>query len=137
MVHVVQTSQLVVAWIHKGEQKIYRFNYPKAFSEYTTTNAESYPLYRRRNTGEEIHMRAAVLDNYWVIPYNPFLLAIFDSHVNVEICSIIKAVTYLYKYVYKGHEKVAFRLSSTNQETGHDEIARYQSAHWISPPKAA
>ena len=61
----------------------------------------------------------------------------FDSHVNVEICSIIKEVKYLYKYVYKGHDEVSFRLSSTNEETRHDEIARYQSAYWISPPKAA
>ena len=93
-----------------------------------TTNAESYPLYRRRNTEEEIHMRGGVLENRWVFPYNPFLLVMFDSHVNVEICSTIKAIQYPYKCVYKGHDKVFFRLSSTNEEIKHDEISRYQSA---------
>ena len=71
-------------------------------------------------------MRGGVLDNCWVIPYNPFLFAMFDSYVNVEICSIIKAAKYLYKYVYKGHDKVSFRPSLTNEETRHDEITRYQ-----------
>ena len=47
----------------KDQQKICRFNNPKAFTECMTTNAKSYPLYRRRNTGEEIHMRGVVLDN--------------------------------------------------------------------------
>jgi len=42
----------------------------------------------------------------------------------------------LYKYVYKGHDKVSFRLSSINEETRHDEIARYQLACWISPHEA-
>ena len=61
-------------------------------------------------------MRGGVLDNRWVIPYNPFLLTMFDSHVNVEICSTIKVVKYLYKYAYQGHDKASFRLSSTNEE---------------------
>ena len=62
----------------KVEQKICRFNYSKAFTEYTITNAGSYPLYKRRNTGEEIHMRGGVLDNRWVISYNLFLLAMLS-----------------------------------------------------------
>ncbi|KAG7956985.1 hypothetical protein I3843_11G152200 [Carya illinoinensis] len=45
-------------------------------------------------------------------PYNPYLLAMFDCHINIEICSTIKTVKYLYKYVYKGHDRVAFTLVS-------------------------
>jgi len=37
-------------------------------------------------------MRGAVLDNCDVTPYNPFLLAMFDSYVNVEIYSTTKVV---------------------------------------------
>lgn len=29
-----------------------------------------------------------------------------DCHINVEVCLTIKAVKYLYKYMYKGHDKV-------------------------------
>lgn len=41
------------------------------------------------------------VDNRSVVPYNPYLLEKYDAHMNVEICSSITSVKYLYKYVYK------------------------------------
>ncbi|KAG7997505.1 hypothetical protein I3843_01G214600 [Carya illinoinensis] len=76
------------------------------------------------------------LDNRWVVPYNPYLLATFDCHINVEICSTIKAVKYLYKYVYKGHDHVAFNLVSEQINQQIDEIQQFQSARWIAPSEA-
>ncbi|KAG6645201.1 hypothetical protein CIPAW_08G106200 [Carya illinoinensis] len=89
----------------------------------TTIGNDCFPIYRRA-------------DDKKVVPYNPYLLAMFDCHINVEICSTIKAVKYLYKYVYKGHDRVAFNLVSeqTNQQI--DEIQQFQSARWIAPPEA-
>ncbi len=29
----------------------------------------------------------------------------YQCHINVEVCSSITAVKYLYKYVYKGHDR--------------------------------
>ncbi|KAG7985545.1 hypothetical protein I3843_03G030800 [Carya illinoinensis] len=60
----------------------------------------------------------------------------FDCHINVEICSTIKAVKYLYKYIYKGHDRVAFNLVSEQSTQQIDEIERFQSARWIAPPEA-
>ncbi|KAG6717889.1 hypothetical protein I3842_04G122900 [Carya illinoinensis] len=90
----------------------------------------------RSDNGITVKLRGHNLDNRWVVPYNPYLLATFDCHINVEICSTIKAVKYLYKYVYKGHDHVAFNLVSeqTNQQI--DEIQQFQSARWIAPPEA-
>jgi hypothetical protein len=36
------------------------------------------------------------------VPYNALLLLKYQCHVNVELCSSIKSVKYVYKYVYKG-----------------------------------
>lgn len=33
----------------------------------------------------------------FVVPYNPYLLKKFNCHMNVEVCSGIRAVKYLYK----------------------------------------
>lgn len=71
-------------------------------------------------------VRGAYLDNRWVVPHNPYLLAKFDYHLNVEICSTIKAVKYLCKYIYKGHGRVAFNLASTNDSNIIDEIENFQ-----------
>ncbi|GAA0158769.1 hypothetical protein LIER_15712 [Lithospermum erythrorhizon] len=65
----------------------------------------TYPVYRRKNDGKVAKVRGRTLDNHWVIPYNPTLLAQFNCHINVEICCDITDVKYLYKYVHKGHDK--------------------------------
>lgn len=72
---------------------------------YTTFTADSYPRYRRRST-ENGGIRSNQIDNRWVVPYNPYLLKKYNAHINVEICSSILSVRYLYKYVYKGHDRV-------------------------------
>lgn len=33
----------------------------------------------------------------FVVPYNPYLLKRYNCHMNVEVCSGIRAVKYLYK----------------------------------------
>ncbi|XP_028074629.1 uncharacterized protein LOC114277006 [Camellia sinensis] len=76
----------------------------------TTLKADRYPNYMRRNSNEIVKVRGHMLDNRWVVPYNPYLLTKFDCHINVEICSTIKAVKYLYKYIYKGHDKIVFHI---------------------------
>ncbi|KAK9666569.1 hypothetical protein RND81_14G194600 [Saponaria officinalis] len=97
----------------------------------------SYPMYRRRNSGEAAIIRKHKLDNRWVIPYNPYLLALFDCHLNVEVCSTIQAVKYLYKYVYKGHDRVSFNVVQNKGPIPVDEIEQYQSGRWVSPCEAA
>jgi hypothetical protein len=76
------------------------------------------------------------LDNRWVVPYNPYLLAKFDCHINVEICSTIKAIKYLYKYFYKGHDRIAFNVISEHNSQDIDKIQTFQSARWITPSEA-
>jgi hypothetical protein len=48
-----------------------------------------------------------MLDNRWVVPYNPYLIRTFNFHINVEECSSIKSVKYLFKYIYKGHDRAS------------------------------
>jgi hypothetical protein len=40
-----------------------------------------------------------------VVPYNPYLSLLFNCHINVEVYTFVAAVKYLYKYVYKGHDR--------------------------------
>nr|XP_040251426.1 uncharacterized protein LOC120968594 [Aegilops tauschii subsp. strangulata] len=77
-----------------------------------------------------------MLDNRWVVPYNPYLLRMFNCHINVEVCSSIKAVKYLYKYIYKGHDKASFSIDHPDADGNIDEIKRYVDARWITPPEA-
>ena len=75
---------------------------------------------------EEAQVRDQVIDNRWVVPYNPRLLNIFNCHVNVEICSTLVAYMYLYKYVYKGHTMIQSEIANSN-----DEILRYLNSRYV------
>ena len=118
-------------------------DYPKAFVEETQENVDGYPLYRRRESSTFVK-GGCVLDNRWIVPYNKYLLRKFDAHINVEICSSIRSVKYLYKYVYKGHDCANMELrtsgnreSSSNPAVDHDEIKQYVDGRAVTPPEAA
>lgn len=76
-----------------------KFKYPKDFLDQTCKGKNSYPIYKRRNTGKYIQIGNHLFNNSWVAPYNSFLLCKFNCHINVEICSDIKIVKYIYKYI--------------------------------------
>ena len=102
-------------------------HYPKAFTSKTYLGEHEYPKYKRRNNNDNVKVRGHYLNNKWVVPYNPYLLAKFDCHMNVEICSTVKAVKYLYKYIYKGHDRIAIYINSDtgNQNIQIDEIKNF------------
>ncbi|XP_074318033.1 uncharacterized protein LOC141654817 [Silene latifolia] len=122
---------------HANSPGCCKYEYPKSYTADRTVNGAGYPEYRRRNTGEKVLIRDHELDNKWVIPYNPYLLALFDCHLNVEVCSTMHAVKYLYKYIYEGHDKISFSVTDAEEPTTIDEIAQFQSGRWVSPCEAA
>ena len=79
--------------------------------ENTHEDNNGYPIYRRR-VCDPIKIGNNLIDNKWVVPYNPYISTKYNAHINVEICSTIKAVKYLYKYIYKGHDKIVHAISN-------------------------
>ncbi|KAG6674120.1 hypothetical protein I3842_15G025900 [Carya illinoinensis] len=102
----------------------------------TTVGTDCFPSYKRSNNGVIARIRGKDLDNRWVVPYNPYLVSKYNCHINVEICCTVKAVKYLYKYIYKGHDRVAFNIISKENNQQIDEIEQFQSGRWITPPEA-
>ncbi|KAK8935509.1 hypothetical protein KSP39_PZI013684 [Platanthera zijinensis] len=94
------------------------------------------PIYKRRNNGQSFILHRAenfAIDNRWVVPYNPWLLLKYDCHINVEICSSIKSIKYLYKYIHKGPDSVAFQIQPFSD---HNEVVQYVNGRWICPHEA-
>uniref|UniRef100_A0A0A9DUN1 ATP-dependent DNA helicase n=1 Tax=Arundo donax TaxID=35708 RepID=A0A0A9DUN1_ARUDO len=114
-------------------------HYPRPFNHTTLQGKDSYPLYRRRDNKRVAKVRGHDLDNRWVVPYNPYLLRLFNCHINVEACSSIKAVKYLFKYIYKGHDRASVAVNEANKANSNgdiDEIRQYRDARWVTPPEA-
>ncbi|XP_073138923.1 uncharacterized protein [Henckelia pumila] len=110
-------------------------HYPRQFVQKSTQGQDGYP-YRRRDYGGTVDIRGAKLNSQWVVPYNPYLLYRYDCHLNVEVCSGLTAVKYLYKYIYKGHDKIGVNIVTHDTKQFVDEIRNFQDARWVSAQEA-
>ena len=80
-----------------------------------------------------------VYDNRFVVPHNAYLSLKFNAHINLEVCSLIHAVKYLYKYVYKGIDRASLKLKQTTQAANNepvDEIRAHLDTRFICAPEA-
>ncbi|KAL6645873.1 hypothetical protein ACP70R_017481 [Stipagrostis hirtigluma subsp. patula] len=103
-------------------------HYPRPFNAETLQGKDSYPIYRRRDNKRRAKVRGEWLDNRWVVPYNPYLLRRYNCHINVEVCSSIKAVKYLFKYIYKGHDRASICIDEVDSNGDIDEIKQYRDS---------
>ncbi len=85
--------------------------YPRKFQSEMVTDVHGYPIYRCKDTGRTILVHDVELDNCWVVPHNVYLSTKYNAHINVEVCNNIRAVKYVFKYVYKGHDRVTVEIS--------------------------
>jgi hypothetical protein len=112
--------------------------YPRPFCDVTVQSKDSYPVYRQREDSRKEKVRGHDLDNRWVMPYNPYLLRLFNYHINVEACGSIKAVKYLFKYIYKGLDRASVAVKEADKEDSEgnvDENKQYKDARWVTPQK--
>jgi len=82
---------------------------------------DSYHLYRRRSPEDGGQTYAKYVrgqqmryDNRWVMPYNAYLLLRYNAHthINVEYYASVKAVKYLYKYIFKGLDRAVVAMAA-------------------------
>lgn len=99
----------------------------------TCQGNNSYPKYKRWFRDPRPINGNIIVDNKWVVPYNPWLLLKYDCNINVEVCNNIKGVKYLYKYVYRDHDQVAMEVCRWSHV---EEVQQYINAQWICAPEA-
>jgi len=77
-----------------------------------------------------------------VVLYNPYLSLLFNCHINVDVYTSVAAVKYLYKYVYKGHDRAQVDIVAPDgvvpaQPRMRDEIKIYQDGRYVLASKAS
>ena len=101
-------------------------SFPKPYREQTMLSEDSYASYRRRDDGKKHRVRGSEVDNRWVVPYCPWLLYRYQCHINLECVISVKSIKYIYKYVYKGHDRTTMQFGRAQ-----DEIKIYLDARFI------
>ncbi len=136
------------------EQRKCKKRYPRSFSEETRCDVDGYPEYQCRQTRIFVDPKTQrEVDNRWIVPYNLHLATKYNVHINVEICSSISAVKYLYKYVYKGPDRAtnvikrranmsgqdsnAYAVVANGEWQNRDEIKAYLEGRYVSVSEAS
>ena len=114
--------------------------YPKEFLQETIVNlSNSTAIYRRRSVehgGREIiKENGQVIDNRWIVPYNPFLSLRYNCHINIESCVSPQSTKYIFKYVHKGSDRQMMTTEIDGQPR--DEIADYIDMRSVGSSEAA
>ncbi|XP_026402586.1 uncharacterized protein LOC113298127 [Papaver somniferum] len=106
--------------------------YPKKILERTSLDEGGYPIHHRRHDGKEVIIRKGFKPNNTnVVSYNRYLSRMFNCHINVEVCGGVRAVKYIHKYIYNGHDRETLIVG------GCDEVQQYIDARYIGPLEAA
>ena len=114
--------------------------FPKEFCDHTVIEPDfGYPKYRQCRPAGVPHDES--IQNCWVMPYSPYLLAKYDAHINVEICANVKACKYIFKYVHKGGDRASLWIEQKGVPDSVilepvDEIQEYRDARWVGSAEA-
>ena len=91
--------------------------FPKPLRE-ATHIGPGYPDYRRRhNTPYIVDGQVQLTGNLnaRVVPYNPYLTRRYNCHVNIELCADVRAIRYIFKYIFKGHDLTNVAITERNE----------------------
>ncbi|XP_071729024.1 uncharacterized protein [Rutidosis leptorrhynchoides] len=119
--------------------------FPKLYNSKTYFDADGRAHYRRRNTGIYATRSGVKLDNSYIVHYNLLLCLTFYAHINVEFCGWTMLIKYLFKYISKGTDRVAARITrpvgNTDAQQSQvpkaiDEIQNFIDARFICPHEA-
>ncbi|KAI3453386.1 hypothetical protein Pfo_010049 [Paulownia fortunei] len=68
---------------------------------------------------------------------NKLIVQVHNSQINNQwIYSGVTEMEYLYKYIYKGHNKLAIHMSHNEDENSIDEIKQFQDVQWVFAQEA-
>jgi hypothetical protein len=106
--------------------------YPKSFQAHTTMDREGYPLYARPDDGRSYQVRGFMVDNRWIIPFNPYSVLWLQCHINVECAICFGSMKYINKYIDKGGDCGTLSLRDRD-----DEVKQYIDGRYFSASEAA
>jgi len=102
----------------------YSKGFRKPFSDETIVDAAADFAPRRRNNGDSVitgyrdpgtgKRTEQVSTNQYVVPYNVYFLAKYNSHINVEFVKSFSVILYLLGYMLKGPVTLDVLLKAKN-----------------------
>lgn len=113
-------------------------HFPKSSTPFTFVDDRGFVNYRRPCTTEATINRRNKehkITDIDIVPYSPVLLQKYNAHINVEVANTTRAVKYLFKYAYKGQDRVKNAVVEAGAAVV-DEIRDYENNRMLSASEA-
>ena len=115
-----------------------RRNYNKVPIDVSHVDERGFPKYRRRELN--VVEGNSTAKDLCVVPHSREILLDWNGHANVELCSSGYAITYLYRYLYKGAKCKSFEMSrrylTDDNEPIRNEITLYICGRYLCASEA-
>ena len=103
-------------------------HYPKDFCAKTHLGEDGYPnMPDQTMVGPILTLAVRLLTTAMLF----HISTKYDCHINVEVCTSLKAIKYIYKYIYKGHDHATVGVFEDI-----DKILEHIGSHYIGPSEA-
>lgn len=98
-------------------------------------------MYKRQENSNTIMKKHITFDSLYVVPYNPYLLKIFQAHIDMKWCNKSNLVKYLFKYINKEYDQITAVVVQNGTEGSYvikniDETKHYLDCWHVSPSEA-
>ena len=107
----------------------YKKSFFKQFNDQIDISKNTYSTYWSRNDErvwqKTINDRIFNFNNRNVVFNNFYLSRMFDVYINVEMCSMISMIKYIYKYVYKNGNHTTTIIWKNFNEIEHYYVGQY------------
>ncbi len=105
-------------------------HYSRSFLKFIVIEKNEYSKYKRRNDERTwivsfFEDRIFMFDNRWIVSCNSYLSLRYKIYINVKICTIVKIIQYVHKYVYKSDDQTMLKIDEN------DEIVRHLHERYI------
>ena len=95
-------------------------NFQKLSMEKPIIIHQNILLIKEGMMGKRLFLMKRYTDNRFLVPYNPHLLLKYNCHINVEVCSTVQCVKYLFNYCYKGHYWAMIKMTDIDDSVNND-----------------
>ncbi len=122
-------------WCKKTAQGFCKSCFPRPCG--ITRRVENGFIELKRRVGGQIRPGWTAGDEF-IVPYNPWMLFKYRTHINVEIAAKVSVIAYLYKYLFKGGDRARYEVRKTADDVEIvDEIADWKQGMYTSASEAS
>ena len=89
--------------------------FPQSFQPQTIIDGDGFPKYKRPNDGRQFQVGTFWADNRYIVPFDPYLSAKYNCHINLGCAATLGSIGYVIKYMEKGPDHATLETADKGE----------------------